>query len=444
MKHIAAAACLAVMAFVPARAEIAVADARAAFEDLHEVCREKAPVAFGQPLCGYTMFVEPSTRHYVFADVTGRAPTLAGIEEGILPPKYPVANTSLEWQGHDMAMIMWPLPEQKSMRQALMLHEHYHRIQPKLSFSSGSMTEAGHLDAADMRLWLRLELRALKAAVEAGTVAGKRRHALAAALFHKKRTAENDPAREAERYLMVHEGMAEYTGRSVAETGNESLISFLTHMEKSDSFSRSYAYAAGAAWGQILDELVPDWKEAFDGRQNLPEIYLGHEKTESASAEALAEPYDYEAVRGEEAARADRMAGELADYKTRFVTGLVLVLPSSGFSMDPNTAVSLGGDGTVYRTLTFSGPWGTLVTKRGGLLAPDYSYGVVDLVGVGGDVRHDNISWTLTLAEGWELVPHPRGMSIGRTAASQAPGDQVPDKPSSGDAVPDMPDAPGT
>ncbi len=58
-------------------------------------------------------------------------------------------------------MIMLPLPENKQKRIGLLAHESFHRIQPLLGFELNN-TENNHLDQRDGRMYLRLELEALK------------------------------------------------------------------------------------------------------------------------------------------------------------------------------------------------------------------------------------------------------------------------------------------
>src|SRR5205823_11876695 len=95
-------------------------------------------------------------------------------------------------------------------RQQVLLHGLFHRIQPEL----GLITEDGfneHLDTLEGRVWMQLEWRALRRAVESS--GSGRAEAIADALaFRRERRRRFPGAAEGERREEIREGLASYTG----------------------------------------------------------------------------------------------------------------------------------------------------------------------------------------------------------------------------------------
>jgi hypothetical protein len=103
------------------------------------------------------------------------------------------------------------LPENSTeARQQIMLHRLFHRIQPEL----GLMTEDGfneHLDTLEGRVWMQLEWRALRRAVE--STGSDRVEAIADALaFRRERRRLFPGAADNERRDEIREGLTSYTG----------------------------------------------------------------------------------------------------------------------------------------------------------------------------------------------------------------------------------------
>ena len=98
------------------------------------------------------------------------------------------------------------LPEKDAaVRQQLMLHGLFHRIQPEL----GLITEDGfneHLDTLEGRFWIQLEWRALRRAVKSS--GSDRAEAIADALAFRRERRRVFPAAADK----IREGLATYTG----------------------------------------------------------------------------------------------------------------------------------------------------------------------------------------------------------------------------------------
>ena len=118
-----------------------------------------------------------------------------------------IANTSLHWSGKDWAMVMLPLPTKKQDRINLLAHELFHKAQPSLGFLLFN-TENNHLDQKDGRIYLRLELNALKKAVRSSTIKEMNMHLTNALTFRKYRYSVYPKADTTENSLELNEGIA--------------------------------------------------------------------------------------------------------------------------------------------------------------------------------------------------------------------------------------------
>jgi hypothetical protein len=166
---------------------------------------------WGRSLAGPLLFVDPVTRTMLAdsADVEGRLTPWGAFYTGQLPPSENAANTAFRWAGRTWAMIMWPPTADSLQRRVLFAHELWHRIQGDLGLPSTAPDNA-HLGTRDGRLWLRLEGRALRRAIDAPGAA--RTRAIGDALaFRRQRQARFPGADSTERLLEMHEGLAEYT-----------------------------------------------------------------------------------------------------------------------------------------------------------------------------------------------------------------------------------------
>ncbi len=372
---------------------------------------------WGVRLYGPMLFVDAATRRVVAnrADAGGRLAADGPVFAGRLPDDMPIANTSVDWSGVRWAMILWPLPEDATHRTALMEHELFHRAQPEIGLPLSNPANA-HLDTLEGRYLMRLEWRALRTAL-LSRGAARARAVADAMVFRARRHARFGPAADEERALELNEGLAEYTGCALATNDPSArrahAVALLDAAEAKPSFTRSFAYGSGPAYGVLLDERGARWRAGLGARTDLGELL--------ASAFALRPPADLAREADRRAARyggAELLATETereraraareAAHRARLVDGPVLVIPlkSPSVSFDPNALEPLAGLGTVYTTMQLSDAWGTLSVTGGALLSPDWSAVTVPADGAG---------WTLDLASGWRIVPGAR--STDRTLA---------------------------
>ncbi len=203
-RHDLSALCLLVLlgAATAADAQVQPQLAQRYFEEATKLCERDAGRLWGVSLCGPMVIFDPTT---------GTRATSQPEPEGP-PPRFPgFADGPVSWGG--MRWFAWPLymlPEKDAdTRQQIMLHGLFHHIQPQLGFAASDGFNE-HLDTLEGRVWMQLEWRALRRAVESsGNV---RAEAVADALaFRRERRRRFPGAAENERRDEIREGLASYT-----------------------------------------------------------------------------------------------------------------------------------------------------------------------------------------------------------------------------------------
>jgi type 1 glutamine amidotransferase len=414
--------------------------AQAAFLSLSALSRADGAALWGAPLDGPVLIVDPDTRVALAnrSDAQGElVPLVDGVWTAVLPAELQLANTALEWNGTLWSMLQTPLPEDAPQRDVLLVHESFHRLQQDPAWNGPEAPEnqaaCAHLDEREARTWLRLELRALAAAVAATDPAAAPSPAAvagppalrAALLFRARRRDLYASSTEAENALELHEGLAEYTGLRLAypETPARlaALHAELLSRETTESFVRSFAYATGSAYGTLLDcnAAAGDWRaRALAGESPAKLLYLAHgielpvsavERTRLA--EELASSYGGAEIAADEARRFTERRARSAVDRARYAGSTRLVLrpgASNSYSFDPNRVRTLEGVGSVYDSASVSDAWGVLDAPGGALRDAEGRWIVP---GPLGDARVGKLAgdgYTLELSPGWRLAAGER------------------------------------
>jgi hypothetical protein len=400
---------------------ISTSQAAAAFAEAHTLCSTDDGRLWGHTLCVPMMFVDPANREAVL-----NQPAKGAVKDGTvyrlaLPSDVAIANTSIDFQGKHWSMVMWPLPVDRTQRAILLMHESYHSIQPALELQGdGGLGKNAELDSRKGRIWMRAELAALRAALlTSGT---RRKQALAdALLFRVYRMSLWLHARADEQGLELNEGLAESTGIDSIQHGGGARIAAAIHdidsVEKERSLVRSFAYATGPAYAELLDAVQPNWRRkvipdfAF-GRATAAAYHLAMPEPDRNRAMAAIMKYGGKQIIAQEDARAEVTATRNARFTKALVDGPTLTLPLGKFSIsfDPRQVYSLPGRGSVYQTLTLGDAWGNLKVHGDGVALIPSTFGSVtlplDKTPVGAQLIGDD--WSLTLNEDYSFQPDPR------------------------------------
>jgi hypothetical protein len=345
-----------------------VRKAQTAFDELQTMCKRDGGKLWGKPICGPVMFVDPTSRVFIAnaRPADGSSSTAAGLFVSLLPSNQTIANTSIQRDGIGWSQIIWPLPDDAVARRVLLAHESFHRLQGELGLPSATPDGNAHLDTLKGRLWLQFEWRALARAIKT-TGAGRKQAVQDALAFRAARRKEFPNAMKEERQLELGEGLAQYTGVKLAAINPRQLKNLaaneLDKGPKRPSFTRSFAYASGPAYGILLDEAGAKWRsvamDSFDFGDALARaLDVSAPSFDSQALDARAAGYGGAELRTAEEARESERIARIAEFRRTLVDGPVLRLPliRPNLQFDPRTLVPLGPKQTVYPRFSSSMP----------------------------------------------------------------------------------------
>src|SRR5438034_5718752 len=237
------------------------------FEEATKLCERDAGRLWGVSLCGPMVIVDQATgtRATSQPEPEGQPPRFPGFADG------PVSWSGLRW----FSFPLYMLPENDAdVRQQVMLHGLFHRIQPELGF----ITDDGfneHLDTLEGRVWMQLEWRALRRAVESS--GSGRAQAIADALaFRRERRRRFPGAADNERGEAIREGPGSHTGLAAwansPADAHRAAASALAGGESQTSFVGNFEAASGPAYGVLLDDLKPEWRRQLRATSDLGDL----------------------------------------------------------------------------------------------------------------------------------------------------------------------------
>jgi hypothetical protein len=392
---------------------IDAADAARAFGERQALCDRDKSALWGVDLCGPLFFVDAATRYLVANQNTadGSLQQQGDVYVGQLLDSVGIANTAVEWKGEHWSMVTWPLPQQSATRGALMIHESWHRIQDDLGLPPRSPTEA-HLATTFGRTMMRMEWRALGAALKAHGDVERAQAIRAALIFRDARREEAQGAADLENQLELNEGLAEYTGRRLSGQDSLALVAMLDKAEAGSSFARSFAYTSGPAYGYLLDFYSSNWRKHVTQQSDLGSMLrsvagIVLPPNIAAQATLAGREYGLTQVDNEERAAALTRTKQAKAWTLQLVRRPVLHLPFDNmqFTFDVNNLFPLPPYGTVYPTMQIIDTWGALTVNGGALLDNNWS-GVT--VAAPSLARLTGTGWSLKLNPGWAMRPDKR------------------------------------
>ena len=336
---------------------------------------------WNRDLYGPILLVNPRSRKiYTNFPDSARVLTKDGkIFTGLLPLHINIANTSITWNGRSWAMIMLPLPGSRQDRLSLLSHELFHRSQPALGFHI-SNAENNHLDEREGRVYLRLELEALRRAMTSKTSTEKHDHLTNAMFFRKIRYSIFPDAATSENLLELNEGIAEYTGTMMSGRNDEETEKYLeiklVEFQNNPTFVRSFAYITTPLYGFILQRSDRYWNRNLTGTTNLTEYFtnaFGLSVPANLCAECISQ-YGSEKIMAEEIKRDEAKVERIAAYRSQFIIKphLNIGLENMRISFDPRNLMPLERYGTVYPTMRVSDNWGILTVTEGALIGTNW------------------------------------------------------------------------
>ncbi|WP_148038910.1 hypothetical protein [Proteiniphilum sp. X52] len=372
---------------------------------------------------GPILLVDAATRE-VYANVPDAHGVLKfdkGIYKGILPKEVTISNTDIQWSGTHWAMITLPLSANEHDRVDIITHELFHVAQPSLGFQI-RREENNHLDVREGRIYLRLEMAALEAALKARRFERAEEHLKNALIFRKYRQMLYRGSETTENSLELLEGLATYTGQIMSGRNKwqwrEYLIRRIELFEKVPSFVRSFAYETVPVYGFFLYQKDNHWNKKVDGETQLTEFFSEAFEADmrillQSYVKQVAEDYRGRTIADEEGKREVSHNLVLEMYRGKFFEEprLEIRLEEMNMAFNPQNIIPLDEDeGTVYPTITLSDNWGVLTVEEGGaLLRNDWRWVIVsEPLEITGK-RIAGEGWVIELNEGYEINRIPRG-----------------------------------
>lgn len=366
------------------------------FEEATKLCERDAGRLWGVSLCGPMVIVDQATgtRATSQPEPEGPPPRLPGFADG------PVSWGGLRWFSWPWFMLA---DKTADLRQQIMLHGLFHRIQAELGFTASNGFNE-HLDTLEGRVWIQLEWRALRRALESS--GSGRAEAIADALgFRRERRRLFPGAADNERREEIKEGLPSYTGVAAwANSPADAHRAAAPPASVDASLVGTFAYLSGPAYGVLLDDLLPGWRRQVRGTSDIGDLLASAiNRPLTADVAVAAARYDAATLRTAEEARDRSRQVRVAELRRRFVDGPVLTMPAVGSTTSDSTgAVGIPGAGTIFfRNFTLSAQWGRLNADGGVLRAGDGSTVSVPVTRPLEGTTLQGDGWSATLNSGW-------------------------------------------
>jgi hypothetical protein len=386
----------------PVAAQVDPQRAQEFFKDVQAACEREGKRLWGISLCGPMVIADARTQTIA---------TSQPVPEGPRPRLGPGMNAPIQWGGATWAAYNWDTLATAPPLHAreILLHELFHGlVQLKLGLAASEVLNE-HLDVMEGRYWLRLECRALARALrESGA---QRNTAVRDALaFRQARHLRYQGSAEKERALEINEGVASYTGVAAAADSVAGAVTrgieILAACDGNDSFVRTFAYWTGPAYGLLLDAASSDWRQRIRGTDDFPALLARALNVQPATdAAASATQYGGAEIRAAEERRERAGEERLAELRSRFVEGPVLVIRGGGGGAFNSMGAAVIPDvGTV-----FFGPYshnsesGTLQAEKGVLVESSGSVRRVPAPSRRDDMTLTGDGWTFTVKPGFVI-----------------------------------------
>jgi hypothetical protein len=368
---------------------------------------------WNKDLYGAILLVDPQTRQ-VFANEPDTADILksnGNIYSGTLPDNINIANTSINWSGKRWAMIMLPLPQNKQDRINLLAHELFHKAQPSLGFALYN-TENNHLDQKGGRVYLRLELEALKKAIQSSSEKEKLQHLTNALIFRKYRNILFVGSDTTENLLEINEGIAEFTGTIISgrtkKQAAEYFVNGINTFFTNPTFVRSFAYFTVPVYGYLLYSKNKNWNKEVTIKTDLTNYFINAFNINiptdlKKTVEDIADDYNGKTIIQAEAAREEKTKKLIAEYKSKFIEQphFEIQFEKMNISFDPRNIIPIEDKGTVYQNIRITDLWGILTVENSALMSPNWDKISITNPTQTGGKKIIGDGWTLELTDGY-------------------------------------------
>jgi hypothetical protein len=388
------------------------------FKDIEQICNRDSGKLWGQNLYGPLMFVERGTRRIVAnqADNDGLLKSNDGVYIGTYPKELILSNAPVKFGGKQFAMTTLPPEDDKYRIETRAIHSLFHKYQENEGITP-SVFNVNNMDEKEARLWIKLEWKALRKAIN--SEGEERQLAIRDALIFRGSNREQYKKYENdENQFETIEGLTTFTYTTLCTNSPEEyktrLFENLDRIYSMESYSRSYGSIEGALYATLLHEKGFDLKNIktsnFDFGAAVKDLYKIELPTICRDVGgSLAVNYNMEDILKEELARDKQIKESLQSQASIFTQKPVvfLELESPSFDFEPEDIHSLDSLGTLYNSIRVSDNWGKLTVEKGGCLVSN-NLKFIRITAKSFKAEKNRISgdgWRLLLNNDWELVP---------------------------------------
>jgi hypothetical protein len=387
------------------------------FSGVEAICNNDAGKLWGKNLYGPLMFVDRPTRK-IFAnqpDAEGILKLKDGVYSGIYPKELIINTSGIEFGGTLFAMALLPPQEDTFRINTGAIHGLFHCFQKKSGLEP-TRFRTRMMDDKNSRLWLKLEWKALRNAVN--STGEQRTQSIRDALIFREARREYNPAEiNDENKFENYEGLSSMTYFMLCTNSIQEMklkmMDYLDRIYKFQSYSRSYGTIHGALYGFLANEQGYDFKSFSNDSldlgglvKDLYQIQLPEICRDVAGSLALG--YDVESIYREE----EQRLADIKESKHRQISVftdkpvLYLELESPYFDFEPENIRSLDTLGTIYTAIRVADNWGKLTVDKGGCLV---SYNLRSLRITAKNFKESKNhyygdGWHLILNSDWEVV----------------------------------------
>jgi hypothetical protein len=226
------------------------------FKDIEEMCNRDGGKLWGKNLYGPIMFVERGTRIITAnqPDNEGLLKSKDSVYTGLYPKELILSNAPVKFGGTQFAMTPLTVEDDEFRIKTRAIHSLFHRFQANEGVISSTFN-INNMDEKEARLWIKLEWKALRKAIN--TRGDEQQLAIRDALifrganrelYHKYTSDENK--------FETYEGLATFTYTILCTNSPEEfktrLFENLDRIYSMESYARSYGVIHGALYATLL------------------------------------------------------------------------------------------------------------------------------------------------------------------------------------------------
>jgi hypothetical protein len=387
------------------------------FKKVEAACNRDNGKLWGRNLNGPVMYVDRNSRKILAnqPDEEGLLKEKDGIYTGTYPKELLINNTAVHYGGTLFALAPLPPEEDEFRIVNRAIHGLFHCYQESIGYRSSGYNTS-NMDEKNARLWIKLEWKALRKALN--TDSAEQKLAIRDALVFKGSNRELYQKYTADEIRYENfEGLAAFTYIKLTTTSPEEnktrLFEYLDRAYSAPSFARSYGAITGALYANLLYDKGYDFKnirsenvDLSEEVRKLYEIQLPEVCRDVAGSIAL--NYEIENIQNEEAKREadikERIHRQISTFTEKPV--VFFELESPYFDFEDSDIHPMDTLGTLYSTIRISDNWGKLTVEKGGcLVSNNLKYLRITSRGYKADNnRVEGEGWHLVLNNGWELT----------------------------------------